>query len=71
LPWNDKSWFSSRQYLVVATGHMQLILGELAKSKKNLCAAHSTFKGHSRALPCLDLAYSTANTSTLLRFWIC
>jgi len=58
--------FDCQQYLG-ATGHMQLILRELEKKRKKLCAL---LAAHNTSLPCLNLAYSTADTSTFLRFGI-
>jgi len=58
--------FDCQQYLV-ATGHMQLILRELEKKRKKLCAL---LAAHNTSLPCVNLAYgcSTADTLTFLRF---
>jgi len=55
--------FDSQQY-VVATGHMQLILRELEKKRKALCAL---LAAHNTSLPCLNLAYSTSDTLTFLK----
>ena len=56
---NTHFWMFDCQRYLVATGHMQLFLRELEKK-------------HNTSLPCLNLAYgySTADTSTFLRFQI-
>ena len=64
---NTHFWtFDCQQYLV-ATSHMQLILRELEQKRKKLCALLAS---HNTSLPCLNLAYSTADTSIFLRFEI-
>jgi len=60
---NTHFWvFDSQQYLV-ATCHMQLILRELEKKRKKLCAL---LAAHNTSLPCLNLCLQHGRYSHLL-----